>query len=71
MPMIDFRCEAGHEFEALVKMDTEETPCRGEDCALVAKALPSYGRSLEHLKGMVGNYANVNSVRFNFNWMED
>jgi len=71
MPMIDFRCEAGHEFEALVKAGVEETPCRGEECDLAAKALPSYGRSLDGLKGKKGDFANLNSVRFNINFLED
>lgn len=65
MPMKDCRCLAGHEFEALVKADAVEEPCREEGCELTAAVLPSYGRSLEKLKGKRGDYANLSSVRFN------
>jgi hypothetical protein len=72
IPIYDFTCPQGHTFEALAKTSDQAAPCREPGCEETASrdAIPR-PRELAGLKKKLGDFANLSSLRFNFNYRED
>ena len=75
MPIVDYRCPAGHATEKLVKIyasyeETKTAECGFEGCT--ETAVRDQVNRLRDLasKKKLGDHANLSSLRFNFNWPE-